>query len=190
MKYNFVFIAVFLLMCGAACTPMVIGGGAAGGYKVATDDRTAGQIVDDITITAVIKKRLIQDSDVVARRINVDTVGGQVFLSGMVASVKEAERAVEIAATVSGVKTVTSDLQVGRRTIGEILDDKVISGRVKSRLIGEPGVRALNVDVDVYQGVVFLTGTVANQEQKNKVSEITETTVGVKRVVNNLIVKN
>lgn len=182
-------ICVLLTLIGYGCTPMVVGGGAAGGYKVATDERTAGQIMDDSTITGNVKTEMIKAKDVKARNVDVDTIDGVVFLSGMVDSRQEAKRAAEIAKSMSGVKKVKNDLQVGSRSVGEVFDDKVLGSKIKTKLIREPGIRSLNVDVDVYLGVVVLIGTADNRDQKNKVLGIAKSIPGTKKVIDNIIVK-
>jgi len=171
------------------CTPALIGGGAAGGYKAATDERTVGTMVDDSTITGKVKAKMMDDAVVKARNIDVDTLNGEVTLTGMVASAEEKSRAVEIARSVQGVKSVRDNLNIDSKTWGEAVDDKVIGSKIKASLIGEPGIRSLNIDVDVNKGVVTLTGIVENEEQKMKALEIARGTGGVLRVVDNLKVK-
>jgi hyperosmotically inducible protein len=76
-------------------------------------DRTVGQTVEDAGITAKVKTALAAEKDVSATRINVDTVQGTVTLSGRVSNPSEAERAIEVARNVEGVKAVESKLTAG-----------------------------------------------------------------------------
>jgi hyperosmotically inducible protein len=182
-----------LLLCGlillaglAGCAPAVVGAGAAGGYKVATDERGVGRVWYDATITTKVKNALGESHEVRARKIDVDTVEGAVILTGIVETQEEARKAVDIAEGVPGVKEVKNNLQVGSRSLGEALDDKVIGSKVKAKLIKEPGIRSLNIDVDVNKGVVTLTGIVGYQHQKDRVMEIARTTSGVIEVVDNI----
>ena len=85
-----------------------------------------------------------------------------------------------------GVTEVKNNLQVGSRSFGQAFDDKVIGSKVKAKLIKEPGIRSLNIDVDVNKGVVTLTGKVGYQHQKDRVMEIARTTSGVIEVVDNI----
>lgn len=189
MKYWLIVFSFFVLLGAIGCTPLVVGGGAAGGYKVATDERTAGRMMDDSTITGNVKAEMVKAKDVKARNIDVDTIDGIVFLSGMVDTEGESSRAAEIAKSISGVTRVKNDLQVGTRTVGEALDDKVLGSKIKTKLIGEPGVRSLNIDIDVYQGVVILIGTAENIEQRDKVVGIAKSAPGTKKVIDNIIIK-
>jgi hyperosmotically inducible protein len=76
-------------------------------------DRSVGQTIDDAGITAKVKTALAGEKDVSAMAINVDTVQGNVTLSGRVSNPVEAERAVQVARSVEGVKSVDSKLAVG-----------------------------------------------------------------------------
>jgi hyperosmotically inducible protein len=70
------------------------------------------------------------------------------------------------------VKQVKNNLQIGKKSWNQALDDKVIGSKIKAKLINEPGIRSLNIDVDVNNGVVTLTGLVEYQHQKNRAIEI------------------
>jgi hyperosmotically inducible protein len=71
-----------------------------------------GQYVDDSTITTKVKSEMLANKDVHATSIHVETKGGVVQLSGTVPSATEKKRAVEIASTVNGVKSVQDGLSV------------------------------------------------------------------------------
>jgi hyperosmotically inducible protein len=84
------------------------------------------------------------------------------------------------------VKRVKNDLQVGSKSIGRAIDDKVIGSKIKAKLLKEPGIRSLNIDVDVNNGVVSLTGVVASKQQKERVMEIARTTSGTVKIIDNM----
>uniref|UniRef100_A0ABX1N287 BON domain-containing protein n=2 Tax=Aromatoleum buckelii TaxID=200254 RepID=A0ABX1N287_9RHOO len=73
---------------------------------------STGEYIDDATITTRVKAALIDDPQVKAREVNVETSRGVVQLSGFVAQSSDAERAVEIARKVPGVKSVRNDIRV------------------------------------------------------------------------------
>lgn len=175
-----------LVLISLGCTAAVVGGGAAGGYAVGSDERSAATMLDDAAITAKVKTELIGEKNVKARNIDVDTVAGVVVLSGYVDSQQEANRAGFVAKSVPGVVRVKNELRVGSRTVGQGIDDKVLGAKIKTRLMEEPGVRSLNIDVDVYSGTANVTGTVASQEQKKHVLSLIRSMEGVRGVVDNL----
>ncbi len=96
----------------SGCAAVIIGGAVAGGYYVGKDDRTAGQIAEDGTITASIKTKLIGDKYVKAFDVNVDTYENVVTLTGDVTTYVSREQAETIAADVEGVKEVKNQLRV------------------------------------------------------------------------------
>ena len=177
------------LLISQGCTAAVVGGGAAGGYAVGTDERSAGTMFDDTAITAKVKTELIGDKNIKARNIDVDTVAGMVVLSGYVDSPQEANRAASLAKSVSGVVRVKNDLQVGSRTIGQGFDDKVLAGKIKARLIEEPGIKSLNIEVEVYSGSANVIGIVTSQGQKKTILNLIRSIEGVKGIVDNLQIR-
>jgi hyperosmotically inducible protein len=132
------------------------------------------RMVDDSTITTRINHEMVKDDVVKARQIDIDT---------------ESTRAVQIARGVAGVLSVSNNLQIGERSYGDILDDNLISNKIKAKLIAEPEVRSLNIDVDVYLGVVTLSGVVGSKYQKERAIALSRSTNGTVKVVDNLKVQ-
>ena len=98
----------------SSCVAVVAGGAAAGGYLVGKDERSAAQIVDDASITASIKTRLIGERDIKSLNINVDTYNQVVTLRGKVATTAQKETAIKIAQETKGVKKVVSELNINQ----------------------------------------------------------------------------
>jgi osmotically-inducible protein OsmY len=66
------------------------------------------------------------------------------------------------------------------------VSDATITSKIKSKFIGDPDVKALDVSVTTEEGVVYLTGRVENQMQKDEAGRIAAETHGVVRVVNHI----
>ncbi|MBI2216307.1 MAG: BON domain-containing protein [Candidatus Rokubacteria bacterium] len=77
--------------------------------------KTAGQTVDDSTITAAVKSKLVADKASNLTRVDVDTNNGVVYLNGSVESAEQKARAEQLAKEANGVKRVVNNLQVQRR---------------------------------------------------------------------------
>jgi len=173
----------------SACAPVVIGAAGGGGFAMATDERTVGTQIDDATLSATVKTRLIEESDIPARKIDVDVLEGEVILTGVVDTREQKQKAVEIAGRVEGVRSVIDNLQVGIKTIGDSFNDKVLVTRINKDLFLEPEIRSFNIDVDADRGVVTLTGIVDAPANKLRVLSIARETPGTIRVVDNLKVR-
>jgi len=78
--------------------------------------REAGRALGDAGITTMIKTALLADKGVNGAGINVDTNGGKVTLTGNLPDQAQADRALEIARGVEGVKAVENRLTVGSGT--------------------------------------------------------------------------
>lgn len=76
---------------------------------------TAGQYIDDTTITASVKSRLVADKASNLLRVDVDTNRGVVYLTGIVDSFAQKARAEELARRVNGVTDVVNNLQIAQR---------------------------------------------------------------------------
>jgi hyperosmotically inducible protein len=74
--------------------------------------KSAGNTIDDASITTKVKAKFVEDRTVSALNIKVNTFQGTVQLSGFVKSAEEAERAAQLARGVNGVKMVKNDIRL------------------------------------------------------------------------------
>jgi hyperosmotically inducible protein len=65
-----------------------------------------------------------------------------------------------------------------------MLDDATISAKVKAKLVADPEVKSLRIDVDTVDGRVALNGTVTSDDQKAEAEKLARHTEGVKSVAN------
>ena len=84
----------------------------ASGCAVTRGQETVGAYVDDTTITTQIKSRYIENRDVDASSIRVETLNGTVMLSGFAKNSTEKSTAEGIARNVNGVKSVRNEIAV------------------------------------------------------------------------------
>ncbi len=70
--------------------------------------RSAGEVVDDGTITTEIKAKLLNDSVTKGLAVSVQTFEGAVTLTGAVDTEAQRAKAAEIASSVKGVKKVNN----------------------------------------------------------------------------------
>lgn len=81
--------------------------------------RSASQNVEDATITMSVKTDLATERTRTLTAVDVDTVDGTVYLTGVVPDATAKERAGEIANEVEGVRRVVNNLQTPRRAAGD-----------------------------------------------------------------------
>lgn len=162
----------------------------AGCYSTPTQ-RSTGQTVDDGAVTARVKAALIKDEDTKARQINVETYRGVVQLNGFVDSDREKMEAARLAKNVNGVMKVENNLEVrkGDRSAGTVVDDSVITAKVKSALIGDARTKAYQIEVKTNAGEVQLAGFVDDSQAKSAAAELAKSINGVRSVRNEIDVK-
>lgn len=71
-------------------------------------------------------------------------------------------------------------------TAGRVIDDSVITGKVKSALIADSTTKAYQIEVETYQGTVQLSGFVDSAEARRRAVEVARNVEGVKNVKNSL----
>lgn len=76
-----------------------------------------------------------------------------------------------------------------REGTGEYIDDAVITTKVKAALAADPDVKATEVKVETFKGMVQLSGFVASPTSIQKAIDIARGVNGVRGVKNDMVVK-
>ena len=73
---------------------------------------------------------------------------------------------------------------------GRVVDDSVITGKVKTALVADPTTKAHQISVETFQGVVQLSGFVDTTEARSRATQVAQQVEGVKNVKNDLELRN
>lgn len=76
-----------------------------------------------------------------------------------------------------------------QESTGQYVDDSTITVKVKAAFVKDPVVKAMDVTVETFKGVVQLSGFVNTPDQKYQAGRLAETVPGVTGVKNNIVVK-
>ena len=87
------------------------------------------------------------------------------------------------------IDQATAQVKDQAANVGDKIDDAAITAKVKTALIGEPGLKAMQIDVDTADGVVTLSGTVDSRTNVNRAIQVAQTVEGVRSVDNRLSVR-
>ena len=178
----------------------------------AAPERSVGQTIDDATITASVKAKLLADERTQGFDINVDTERGTVKLTGGADSLDAKLAAGKLAGEAEGVILVDNQLIVaGEGTelrqdantatasgevreamdeAGDGADDAWITSKVKAQLLADTAVKGLEINVDTKANVVTLTGTAESAAARDMAIKIAAGTKGVRNVIaDQLVVK-
>ncbi len=155
---------------------------------------TVEAAANDTVITGKIKSNLAVNQVTHAQHISVDTNDGVVTLRGTAQSATEAAKAIEIAESTPGVKSVDAT-QLTVKNSPQPMTDTYITAKIKGVFLrnnltpGELNVPLVNVNVETQNGVVYLKGFVESVEQRAKLIQLAKTVEGVTDVKSDLSFK-
>ncbi len=112
-------------------------------------------------------------------------------MSGFVDNQAQIERAIATTRAVAGVTGVENgiSLKTGNATVGNAVDDGIITTKVKSALLADPSIKSSDIAVVTRKGEVQLSGFVNNQTQIDLAIALTRKVEGVTRVDNEMSIK-
>lgn len=73
---------------------------------------------------------------------------------------------------------------------GVVIDDATITTKIKAAIFAEPGLKALQINVDTANGRVTLSGAIDTMQNSDKVKQIASSVTGVTDVDNQLVLKS
>ncbi len=156
-----------------------------------TPKTSVGNEIDDTVVTTKVKSALVGDQEVKGLLIKVETRKGMVQLSGFVDNQVQADRAISVARAVEGVKGVENGmtLKEGKTTVGNKVDDGIVTTKIKSALLADPSVKSFDIAVATSKGEVQLSGFVDNQAQMDQAILLAKGVEGVQGVDNKMSIK-
>jgi osmotically-inducible protein OsmY len=77
----------------------------------------------------------------------------------------------------------------GQPTAGEVVDDGVVTAKVKAKLVDDPVTKAYQINVETFKGTVQLSGSVDSAEARSRATQLARDVGGVKDVKNSLQVR-
>jgi len=189
--------AVSILMTGCdqrqetAPAPAASAAAPAASTGTTASGTTVGTEIDDSVVTARVKAALLEDRDVKSFEIKVETRKGEVQLSGFVDTQARIDYAMALTRKVEGVKGVENGMSLkdGKASVGNSVDDGIVTAKVKSALLADPGVKSFDIAIVTRKGEVQLSGFVDNQAQVDRAIDISRGVEGVQSISNQMRVK-
>lgn len=148
-------------------------------------EETVGDKVDDTLIHTKISGALVSHE---VTGLNVEVNQGEVLLAGFVDSDDQRQSAIDLARNVKGVIGVADHMYIQQkeRMPGTTLDDNVIEGKVKAELAADDRTSAIDIDVEVRDGNVLLSGFVDSMDEAEVAMKLAHKTEGVRDVLNGM----
>lgn len=176
----------------AACSPigMAVGAGAGAGVA-ASEERGLGGAIGDTTIRAEINYKFLNADVALFRRVSTSVHEGRVLLMGIVPNAEALDAATRLTWQVAGVKEVINELHVAPDA--EILDtvrDGWIAAELRTRLLFDKEVLAINYSVEAVGRVIYVLGVAQDGRELDRVIRTARDIPYVEGVVSHVLLKD
>ena len=180
------------VMALAACTPvgMAVGAGATVAVAAA-EERGVSGAASDTAMRLEISNAWFQEDLELFKRLGLQIYEGRVLVSGIVADEATQDRAIELAWQPNGVRVVINEVVVGdKKGFDQTARDGWVTTQVKSRLLFERDIDAINYSARTVDNTVYLIGVAQDRAELNRVLRVVRTTQGVGKVVSHVLTKD
>ena len=157
--------------------------------------RSYGEVIDDATITAAVKSKLLWSKNTDGLATNVDTKFGRVTLLGTADSAAARERAESLARNTRGVVSVDNKIAIDSTQqnivdsakssmdkAGQNVSDSWITTKVKYTFLYSSNVAGSDITVSTTNGDVTLKGKLSSGAERALAIELAQNVRGVKNV--------
>lgn len=152
-------------------------------YTATVDERDMSTICNDTKIKGSIVKKFFDDDKINSLDISTGCYEGDVYLVGEYETVDQKDRAIKLAESVEGVKSVTTYLIPKKNDdLCDTTDNLEIAGKVKANLVGDKEIWSTNIHIKSIQCHVVLYGLVGTEKEINKAIAHAKSVEGVRSV--------
>ncbi len=160
------------------------------------EKRSWRQRLEDRSVSASIKARLLYNGQFKGLKIGVSTINGVVTLYGVVPSEAHLNKIGEVAGETKGVRELVNNLKVRPKDssdpllgVGRQLSDEWLESRVETAFFLNRHLSTREIDVEVDDGICILTGSVNSTEKQAVAAQIARSIHGVQEVRNYITVR-
>lgn len=154
-----------------------------------SSSRGYGEVIDDATIAAAVKSKLMWSKHADKLRVDVQSKGGKVTLQGTADSKEVLDFASRLAQNSRGVDSVDNQLKIDASQFKQTgspknsaIKDSWITTKVKSTFMYSTNVNGSNISVTTKDGIVDLSGKVSSGAEHALAIEFAQNVRGVKSV--------
>jgi osmotically-inducible protein OsmY len=155
------------------------------------EDRRFSQVIADTEIKTDINKRLLSKKNRdLFFDVTTDIYEGRVMLTGSVKIARDRQRAGDLVNGLRGVRALYNEIQVtSKGGFTNTANDTWISTKIKTKLLAEKGVKSINYQWNVVNGIVYMIGRARTQAELRQVLAIVKDTKHVTGIVQHIAVR-
>ena len=177
---------IFLILSGC------VGTGSKGifgtGVSIALDPRSIGTQIDDSVMQKSLTARLIMKDKNYLLSINTKVLDGRIFLTGKIDDPEEKLQITKLAWETKGVRSVKNDIKIKEDfNFKQSAKDLLITSQLRTALIFNKNVKAINYQIDTYKKKIFIYGISLTAEERKEVINEAKEILDVEDVVASIV---
>ena len=166
------------------CAPAAITAGIAG-VTASESEKGLGTTINDTIIHASITETMFKEDVNKYIGINIRVDDGVVLLTGKVDSPETRINATRVAWKPRGVVEVINEIQITQKSsIKDKAKDLAASTKIRGNLVADKNIKSVNFNVDVVNGIAYLSGVARSEKEMNLVLAYTKKTQYINQLVN------
>ena len=179
------FLLLFLLnACIGSSTTGIFGSG----VSIALDPRTLGTQIDDSIMQKSLQTRLTLLDKKYFTKISVKVLDGRIFLSGKVKEPEEKLIITKMAWETNGVRSVKNNIVIKQKfSFKNTAIDILITSQLKTALILNKNVKALNFNIDTVNQKTYIFGIAHDENEKKEIIQEAKQIVDLKELVSSIL---
>ena len=183
-KLKFILILFFLSACVGASSKGVFGTG----VTVALDPRTLGTQIDDGIMDKSLDAKLLLMNKNYFLSVSTQVLDGRIFITGKVDNPEEKLKITKLAWETEGVRSVKNDLKIKEKfNFKQSAKDLLITSQLKSALIFNKKIKAVNYNIDTYKKKIYIYGIAKTEDEKKEVLKEAKEILDVEAIVASIL---
>ena len=180
----FVWSALLPALVSLGCTvPSAIVGGMSTVGSAALSAPGFEKRVDDAGLMVALNRALLQEDDTLLLKIKIDALAGRLMLTGTVQDEAAHKTLQKIVGETDGIRQVFDYVQVSEaRSFSKVARDGLISTRLRTAMMTDQAISAVNFIIRTHRGVVYILGIAPTEEEAIRVVNHARTISGVVEV--------
>ena len=175
-------ISISLFLQG--CAPAAITAGIAG-VAASESEKGLGTTINDTIIHAAITESMFKKDVNRFIGVNINVDDGIVLLTGKVDSPETRIEVTRLSWAPRGVVEVINEIQVSEKSsIKDAAKDLAASATIRGKLVADKNIKSVNFNIDVVNGVAYLSGVARSEKEMNLVLAYTKETKYINQLVN------
>lgn len=181
-----------LCLAAGACSPAGTAVGIAAKAGVtAAQERGFQTGLQDHRIWLDLNHLLLQESERLFRRVNLQVHEARVLISGNVAEPEARLTATRLAWQVNGVREVINKIEISNRaSLPNFARDQIISTELEAKLLLDRAVMSINYSIETQNQVIYLIGIARDRLELERVVAHAKDIAYVRRVVSYVVLRD